>query len=172
MNLMHSPLDQAKNNELFCVGIGEWQTSDSQSSELITYSLGSCIGVSVYDCNLKIGGLGHFMLPSSRSNPKRAAQKPSSYVDTGFSALLQSLFDMGASRTDLVIKIAGAARVIECDDRFRIGEKNLAVARKILWKNSLLIQGEDVGGTRPRTMKLFLNDGRTEIKSASELKEI
>jgi chemotaxis protein CheD len=87
------------------------------------------------------------------------------FTDTGIAVLLQSLFDLGATRKDLVANVAGASQTMDRQRLFRIGERNYTVLRKLLWKNEILIAAEDVGGTSSRTMYLEMATGRTFIKS-------
>jgi len=47
------------------VGVADMKVSDDRGSILITHSLGSCIGVAIYDPVVKVGGLLHYMLPES-----------------------------------------------------------------------------------------------------------
>ena len=47
------------------VGVGDCKVSADPQSELVTYALGSCIAVSIWDPVSKVGGLLHFMLPDS-----------------------------------------------------------------------------------------------------------
>jgi chemotaxis protein CheD len=42
----------------------------------------------------------------------------------------------------------------------------------VLWKNDILVAGEDVGGNAPRTMYLHMDSGRTILKVSGEEKEI
>jgi len=46
------------------------------------------------------------------------------------------------------------------------------VVRKILWKNNILISGEDVGGSKPRTMVLDMSTWRVTIRSGEKEYEI
>lgn len=46
------------------VGVGDCRVTD-EPVELVTYALGSCIAVVVWDPVAKVGGLLHFMLPDS-----------------------------------------------------------------------------------------------------------
>ena len=139
---------------------------------LITYSLGSCIGVSMYDPEKRIGGLIHCMLPLSKIDREKAVEYPAMFVDTGVPAMLAAMLDLGADLGDLIVKLAGGASSLTTSERFRIGERNCTVLRKLLWKNSLLIAAEDVGGTAPRTMTLCMASGKTHIKTASEEQEL
>lgn len=154
------------------VSISSMKVSGRSEDVLVTYSLGSCIGLSLYDPVARVGGLIHCMLPLSRIDPGKAEIEPCKFVDTGVPRLLRAMYDGGADRRRLVACVAGAASLLDPQKRFRIGERNLAVLRKILWKNNILISGEDVGGLRPRTMRLFLATGRTVVQTGSQLRDI
>lgn len=148
------------------VGISEMYISNDPDDIVVTYSLGSCIGVAVYDPVLKIGGMIHCMLPLSQIDPKKAIEKPSMFTDSGVTRMLQEFMDRGSSKGNLQIRVAGAASMMDEKGFFKIGERNYTVLRKILWKNSLLIRSESVKGTDSRTMFLYMNTGKTTIKSA------
>ena len=62
------------------VGIGDAKFSDSPDDVLVTFSLGSCIGLVAYDPVLKVGGLVHCLLPLSRMDPERAAVRPEAMI--------------------------------------------------------------------------------------------
>ncbi len=119
---------------------------------LITYSLGSCLGLMVYDPVAKLGGLLHAMLPVSSLNPDKADRNPFIFVDTGISALFQILFDLGVQKKRMIIKAAGCGSPLGKDEMFKIGERNYTIMRKFLSKNNLSLQSEDVGGTLSRTV--------------------
>jgi len=139
---------------------------------LITYSLGSCIGLTLYDPEMRIGGLIHCMLPHSQTDAAKAEQNPCMFVDTGVAALLRSLFDRGVIRKNLIAKIAGGSNLLDDKEIFKIGERNHTMVRKILWKNDILIRAEDVGGSHPRTMSLQIADGKTFIRAGGADREL
>ena len=154
------------------IGISEMKLSNSRDDILVTYSLGSCVGLSLYDSISRIGGLIHCMLPLSTIDPEKARTSPCMFTDTGITALLQAIFNMGAVRNRLIAKVAGASSLLDEKGLFKIGERNYTVLRKILWKNNILIAGEDIGGCTSRTMYLYIATGRTIIKSGGVEKEI
>ena len=154
------------------VGIAEMRVSGDPGDVLATYALGSCVGLTLFDPERRVGGLIHCMLPLSRIDPEKAGRQPLMYVDTGVTALLQALFDLGAQRKSLVAKVAGASKIMDANGVFNIGERNHTVLRKVLWKNDILVAGEDVGGSVPRTMYLHMDSGRTVLKVSGEEKEI
>jgi len=154
------------------VGISEMAVSNQVADLLVTYSLGSCVGLALYDPAAQIGGLIHCMLPLSKTDVAKAQSKPAMFVDTGVPLLLQTIFDMGAERRRIVAKVAGASCLLDDKGLFKIGERNYTVLRKILWKNNILIASESVGGTIARTLSLHMDTGRTTIKSGGQEVEL
>lgn len=154
------------------VGIAEMHVSQDPGLVIATYALGSCVGLSLYDSQARVGGLIHCMLPLSRIDPAKAERNPLMYVDTGVTVLLQALFDLGAQRKSLSAKVAGGSKIMDANGVFNIGERNYTVLRKVLWKNDILVSGEDVGGSIPRTMYLHMDSGKTILKSGGQEKEI
>lgn len=149
---------------VYTVGISDMKVSDDESDILVTHSLGSCIGLSLYDPEIRVGGLVHCMMPVSKLDPVKAAANPLMYTDTGVTSLLKSMFERGANRKRLIATVAGAGSLLDEKGFFKIGEKNYTILRKMLWKNDILISEEDVGGNIVRTMYLYMNTGKTLIK--------
>ncbi len=161
-----APLDRV------VVGISEMQVSDRPNDLLVTYSLGSCVGVSFYDTVARVGAMIHCMLPLSKVDPAKAKMVPHMFVDTGVPDLLKTIYEMGARSENLITKVAGAASLLDEKGLFKIGKRNHTVLRKLLWKNSILIEAEDVGGTSPRTMSLHIGTGRTYLKIKGKEEEL
>lgn len=157
---------------LLTVGISEMRATSNPGDVLVTYSLGSCIGLGLYDPVARIGGLVHCMLPLSKIDPDRARENPAMFTDTGVPALLEAVLNLGADKSRLLVKVAGAAHLLDDRQTFRIGERNKMILRKVLWRNDLLIAAEDTGGTIARTMTLRLNDGLTTIRSGGQQYEL
>jgi chemotaxis protein CheD len=154
------------------VGISALRVSADLSEVLVTYSLGSCIGLSLYDPVARVGGLLHAMMPVSTADPVKASATPAMYTDTGVAALLQGVFDLGATRGNIVARVAGGAAQMDGSGLFRIGERNNMVLRKVLWKNDILIAASDVGGAASRTLSLEMATGRTLVKSNGTVVEL
>lgn len=156
----------------YTVGISEMIVASGPDDTLITYSLGSCVGLSLFDPVKRIGGLIHCMLPLSKIDKERAGRSPYMFVDTGVPLLLREMLEKGAEKKRLIAKVAGAAQLLDTQNTFRIGERNMVVLRKLLWKNNILIDAEETGDSIPRTMTLFLADGRTTIRTAGKEREL
>lgn len=146
------------------VGISDMKLSDRPDDSIVTYSLGSCIGMAVYDPVRRIGGMIHYMLPLSKISPDKAQAKPAMFADVGVPMLLNDLLAQGASKSRMVIKVAGGAQLMDDNKVFNIGERNFLMLRKILWSNSLLIKGQHVGGAMARTLRLEIGTGRVTVR--------
>ncbi|MEA2063289.1 MAG: chemotaxis protein CheD [Gemmatimonadota bacterium] len=147
------------------VDISAFKVSNDPEEFLITYSLGSCLGLTVYDPIARVAGMVHCMLPLSKIDPDKARRKPGMFVDTGVPALLNAVFGLGARKERLILKAAGCGKLMDDKNLFRIGERNHTVLRKILWKNNMMLDSEDVGGNASRTVRVIVGTGDVILKS-------
>lgn len=154
------------------VGVSEMKVSRSEGDIIVTHSLGSCIGVAIYDAKAGVGGLLHYQLPLSRENPDRARENPCMYADSGIPHLFKAAYALGADKKRMIVKVAGGARVLDNNNFFNIGQRNYIALKKIFWKNGVFIQSEDVGGETWRTMHLEIGTGRVWIKNSQGLYDL
>jgi len=147
------------------VHVSDAKVSNDPADVLTTYSLGSCIGVCLYDPATHIGGMLHYQLPDSKVDLVRAKQKPFMFADTGMKILVEKVMSMGANKKRMQIKIAGGAAMDTGPKGFDIGKRNHLAIRKILWKNGMFIDAEDIGGTSPRNMYMNMDNGAVTIRS-------
>ena len=154
------------------VNISDARVSNDPNDELITYSLGSCIGVTLHDPATKIGGMLHYQLPSARMDSAKANKNPLMFADTGMKYLVDKMLALGANKKRLNIKIAGGAQVMNDAKTFQIGKRNHAAIRQILWKNGMFIDSEDIGGKNARNLSLRIADGTVEVKSQGNTKQL
>jgi chemotaxis protein CheD len=132
---------------------------------IVTHALGSCLGLVVYDPVERVGGLLHAMLPLSKINPAKAEANPYMFVDTGVPALFKALYEIGGQKSRMVIKAAGCGNPLGKNELFKIGERNHTILEKLLCKNNILLETEDVGGTASRTLHFDVATGQTVISS-------
>lgn len=147
------------------VEIADLAVSCEPGERLVTYSLGSCMGVSIWDPVSRIGGLLHFMLPDSRVAPEKAHAMPAMFCDTGVTRMFFSAYELGAAKRRLVVRVAGGSQLLDTPDPLSVGKRNYLALRKLFWKNGVVIEGEDVGGTASRTMMMELETGRVTIRT-------
>jgi chemotaxis protein CheD len=146
------------------VGIGDCAVSSDPGVVLITYALGSCIAVAIYDPVACVGGLLHFMLPDSNIDLERARGNPFLYADTGVPALFQRAYGAGAEKRRLKVRVAGGARVLDDGGFFDIGRRNYLSLKKLLWKAGVMVEQESVGGTAYRTVRLGMETGQYTLQ--------
>lgn len=156
----------------YVVGISDMHVSDEPDSVIVTHSLGSCIAVAIHDPVANVGGMLHFQLPEVGDCIERARENPLMFADTALPAFFRTAYSAGAEKKRLIVKIAGGSNVADKSEFFQIGRRNYLSAKKILWKNGVLINGEDVGGDSWRTMRLEVGTGRVLIKDISGEREI
>ncbi len=151
------------------IGMGAMDVVRCARGRLVTYALGSCIGVTVHDPIARVGGMVHLQMPNSRAapDPVEAQANPGRYADLGLPLLIATASQRGALASRLRITIAGGAApgLGGGNDFFAIGKRNLAAVRKWFWQSGLLVAGEDVGGEQPRTMNLDMATGETVIST-------
>jgi chemotaxis protein CheD len=148
------------------VGVADMKIAQGDDDLLVTHALGSCLGVAVYDPVAVVGGMLHVMMPQSSINPEKAQANPFMFVDTGVPAFFGELFARGVTKARAKVYVAGGSNVHNVEkDRFAIGKRNHAILRKLFWKNGVLIEAEDVGGSESRTMYLEVASGRVWLRS-------
>ena len=150
------------------VDIAQHVVSNNRDDTLVTYALGSCIAVILHDPIKRVGGMIHYMLPMSSTNPEKAKTKPAMFADTGVPLLFHSMYELGCQKSDLIVKVAGGGQLYDDHGTFEIGKRNITVLRRMLWKTNVLITTEDVGGQKSRTVSLDVGTGRCSVKSKDE----
>ena len=147
------------------VGVADMAVARVSHGQLITFALGSCIGLSAYDPVAKVGGLLHYMLPQPAEQADPKALKPFMYASTGIPLLLRKLLDAGAVQARLVFCAAGGAEILEGAAQMAIGKRNRTILRKVLWKVGVSLAAEDTGGSIARTMSLDLSKGDVRVRT-------
>lgn len=147
------------------IDISDAEVSKDPSDVLVTYSLGSCIGVCLYDPAIHAGGMLHYQLPTSTMDLARARDNPFMFADTGMEWLLAALLSGGANKRRMHVRLAGGATMATGPQGFDIGKRNYLAVRKILWSHGMFIQGEDVGGSSARNLYMNMADGAVTVRS-------
>lgn len=146
------------------VGVADMAVSNNPKEDLVTYSLGSCIAVIIYDPTVKVGGMLHYMLPESGIDPEKAKRVPAMFADTGIPLLFKQSYQFGATKKNLLVKVVGGSQIMDENGVFKIGKRNYLALRNIFWKNNVMIVAEHVGGSVNRTVRLEIDTGRVLLK--------
>lgn len=150
--------------EQFMVGLAELAVSRDPVVTLCTYPLGACLAVAIYDPVAKVGGVLHSLLPASSIDPKRAADRPAMFLDTGLASMLTRAFELSATRENLLICVAGGAQIMDETSHFNIGKRNHDALVELLGQHRLQIRAEDVGGRGNRLLQLTIATGEVRLK--------
>jgi chemotaxis protein CheD len=172
LNGMGSPSSVPGFEHKVVVGLAEFVVSNNPAVILTTYSLGSCLGVTVYDPVARAGGLLHLMLPDSGIDQEKAAARPGMFVDSGVPALFRACYQLGAVKQRMVICVAGGAQIMDDNGYFNIGKRNYEALCALLSQHALRISAEQVGGTVNRTMFLSLDTGEVRLKVSGQTREV
>ncbi len=150
------------------VGIGELVVSDSPDDVIVTHALGSCVAVCIFDPEVRVAAMLHFMLPESRINVERGRQRPATFADTGIPLLFQTAYRYGLDKKRAVVKLVGGAEIAGGpQSSFRTGRRNALAAKQVLWRNNVLITAEDTGSNVARTVHFVVQDGRVLVHSGN-----
>lgn len=141
---------------------------------LISYALGSCVGICLFDRTARIGGLAHIMLPSSLAF--RNQSNIMKFADTAGVELVKQMEKIGARRIRMVAKIAGGAQMFAnqgISDTAQIGRRNVDATKEVLEALRIPIIAEDTGLDYGRTIEFFPETGLLRVKSITKgIKEI
>lgn len=147
------------------VGISDMNIAKGGDT-LATYALGSCVGICLYDTELKIAGLAHIMLPWSKESSAKSDNKRR-YADTGITELIQMMVNGGANKDRMVAKIAGGAQMFKTNSTvFNIGDRNVDAVKIVLRAYKINIIAQETGLDYGRTVFFSSEDGVMEVRAA------
>ncbi len=149
------------------LGVGDLGASNTPGADVKTYALGSCVAVILLDPKTHCVGMVHVALPNSSINPARAKDRPGYFADTGIPRILEEMAKLGChpKGKGMFVKLAGGAAIMDHNDTFNIGKRNVLAIKKILWSYGMGPRSEDVGGTFSRTVSISVNTGEVTLSS-------
>lgn len=150
------------------VGVSDMKVSNDPETVIVTYSLGSCIGVVIYDPYVKVGGMLHYMLPESSIDTEKAERNPFMFADRGIPLLFKAAYSHGAKKQHMEVYVIGGAQILDQKGFFNIGKRNYTSLRKIFFKNNVITKYEDIGGNTNRTVRLDIKTGHVFVKTSGE----
>lgn len=129
--------------------------------EKIRTTLGSCIGVVVYDRVAKIGGMAHVILPSSAEGRGDRGK----FADSAVDWLVEEALSAGCDKSRLAAKLAGGASMFGAVVGNGLGDRNALAVRERLKHHSIRVVAEDIGGEKGRRMVLDPGTGEVEVRT-------
>lgn len=141
---------------------------------LLSYALGSCVGICLYDAAIRAAGLAHIMLPSIIGFKQDA--NIMKFADTATVELLRRMENLGARRGRMIAKIAGGAQMFTkqgMSNAAQIGQRNISASKEALKSLNIKLIAEDTGLNYGRTIEFYAQTGVLKIKSITNgIKEI
>jgi chemotaxis protein CheD len=133
---------------------------------IATIGLGSCVAITLYDPQARVGGLAHVLLPSEEMSRDRS--NPAKFPTTAVPLVLEEMRKLGARVERVRAKIVGGASMFANllpNGGINIGERNVTAVREVLAGAKVPIVAEDTGSDYGRSVFLHLEDGRVEVRS-------
>lgn len=155
------------------VGMGETRVTNSAATNLVAPGLGSCIGVTLFDPIVKVGGMVHVVLSDSSSVTKEITLF-GKYADIAIPDILNKMYQLGAKKQNLIIKMAGGSQMFNLEkgaNILNIGMRNTIAVKLAFSKECLNIKASDTGGNKGRTLKLDVATGIVTVRIIGQLEQ-
>lgn len=135
--------------------------------ELLTTVLGSCVAACVRDPLSKIGGMNHFLLPSSGDDDANSSVGIGlRYGSFSMEQLINNVLNAGGRRERLEIKVFGGANVIR--GLSGIGHRNADFVEEFLQREGFGIAGKHLRGNWPRKVHFNPENGQVRMRELTE----
>lgn len=148
------------------VKISDYKIS-TPPDRLVSYGLGSCVGLSLHDERAMIGGLAHILLPSA-CQPANPDRRDGKYADIAVKAMLEDMLERGCKKENIVAKLAGGASMFKNFFETKqkgVGERNVEAVCSELKKLGIDLVDSDTGGDFGRSIEFFIETGEMKIRS-------
>ncbi len=131
---------------------------------ILTAVVGSCVAVCLWDRNLGVGGMTHYVLPYWGGSDGSSSGR---YGNVGIGTLIERLVDLGSHPPDLRAKIFGGANPVGRPGwvREQLGIRNAELAFDMLAERSIPVDSSAVGGHRGRKVRFQTDNGSSWVKA-------
>jgi chemotaxis protein CheD len=146
-------------------GLGDVHVSDDPDTSLECLGLGSCIGLCIYDPVARVAGMAHIVLPESNRGGNTTL--PGKFADTAVPMLVQAMLRKGASKSRMVVKMAGGAQMLQAllgGAGIEMGARNIEMTLKALTNEGLRVSASDTGGNKGRSMWFEVGTGKVMVR--------
>ncbi len=152
---------------MITLGIGDYGVTVKKGEILKTFGLGSCVAVCCADLKVGLAAMIHIALPDSAINLERTREKPGYFADSGLDALFLQMAKLGfiPRPGQFRIKLVGGANILDSQNTFNIGKRNVLAIKRLLWAKGFGPVAEDIGGTYSRTVSLEAGTDKVLVSS-------
>ena len=147
------------------LGIGDLGVAGTPGTTIKTYALGSCVAIILLDPKTRCVGMAHIALRDSTINPEMRRKRIGYFADSAIPALLEAMVKAGThpAARGVMVKLVGGASIMDNNQTFNIGKRNLLAIKKILWTRGMGALAEDTGGNFSRTVAVPVDTGEVII---------
>ena len=139
----------------------------SKANEKIATTLGSCVSACIWDCQMGVGGMNHFMLPLTEKelhevtwgNAKSDATRYGNYA---MEHLVNEILKNGGLRKNLRAKVFGGGKVLKQENN--IGQKNADFVLDYIDVENIRLLSQDLGSNYPRKVLFDPLTGKVLMK--------
>lgn len=153
------------------------QMDTVRTPDTLKTTLGSCVGLVLYDPKTDVFGMAHIMLPKSESTT--TAAQAGKYADTAIPALIAKMLTPASEAKRLRAKVAGGANMFpniaiqKNTEALQVGNQNIESTLEIIKSMGIVILGSDLGGTQGRELSIDAQSGKVWVRSiGAEPKEL
>jgi chemotaxis protein CheD len=135
----------------------------SAEPTVISTLLGSCVAVCLWDAQVGVGGMNHFLLPEPGAGTS-LDDEPTRFGAHAMDRLIGEMLKLGAAPSRFVVKVFGGASVLAIPGASAsIPRANIEFVRSYLAREGLTVAATSVGGTLPRQIRRV---GTTDARAA------
>lgn len=144
---------------------GQWYFGN-RPAQLRTL-LGSCVAITLWHPQRRLGGMCHFLLP--QRNGPATGTPDGRYGHEAVGLLVQTLLHLKTRPEEYVAHLYGGADTMpdQAGVKFNVGERNIEKGWTLIDQHGFQLDGVDVGDHVPRTVTLDMNSGQVQVRRGS-----
>ena len=144
---------------------GEFYFGDSGTR--VRTLLGSCVSIVMWHPRKKIGGMCHYLLPTSA--PHQNEEAPGRYAAGAIALFAREIGRAGTRADEYTVKLFGGGRMFHRaresrTDLLDIGARNVAAGRKLLLDAGFRLKAEHVAGRGHRSLLFDIGTGEVWLR--------
>jgi chemotaxis protein CheD len=133
----------------------------SRDGAIFETLLGSCVTVCLWDAQLALGGMNHFVIPKH----SKSAPSDGYCGERSIPLLVAKMQELGGHIDRMVAKVfGGGSTVKELSDKFDVGSQNVAQAHEALEHIGIPIVAHSTGGNLPCRVRFHTDTGRAFVR--------
>ncbi|MGZ5015693.1 MAG: chemotaxis protein CheD [Methylobacter sp.] len=135
--------------------------------------LGSCVAITFWHPQLRVGGMCHYMLPE-RGSDRGTSDQPGRYADTAVALLLEEMDAVGAPHQEYQVKLFGGGNMFPETHKntnmlSQVGIRNVQAARQLAKQHGFTCVAEHLGDTGHRNVIFEVWSGEVWVKHSNML---